>query len=174
MTEFNILEFRFLILDWRVGRSIGAPQTLILRLGGFVGGDHDGGEFVGFEKKRLDECFLHQLTFDDQLKPIAAFVGLFDDDSQLGDKLRLGSSSASSPIICPHRCCRANQLSSNSSPGGSLRQRTHQLHHPQRKRLRPLLQAPTSSIATRPPNPKSKIQNPKLQCEACTVPSACT
>lgn len=105
-----------------------------------MGGDHDGGEFVRFEQKRLYECFLHQFTFNDQLQPIPALVGLFDNDSQLGDKLRLRSPPARSPIIRPDRCRRANQLSPDRSPNGSLGQCTHQLHHPQRKRFRPFFQ----------------------------------
>lgn len=60
-----------------------------------MGGDHDGGKFVGFEKQRLDECFLQQFTFDDKFQPLDTFVGFFNDDAQFGNELRFGSSSAS-------------------------------------------------------------------------------
>jgi hypothetical protein len=54
-----------------------------------VRGDHDGGEFVCFEKEWFDESLFQQFTLDDQLKPIDAFAGFFNDNSQFGDELRL-------------------------------------------------------------------------------------
>lgn len=141
---------------------------LDLRFGGFVGGDHDGGEFVGFEQKRLDECLLHQLTINDQFQPIAAFIGLFNNEAQFGDKFRLRSASARSPIIRPDRCCRANQLRSNRSPNGSLGQPPTSFITLNANAFVRFFSS-ISSISSAPnelrSNQKSKIENPNFNAK---------
>jgi len=78
---------------------------------------------------------LEQFTLNDYLQPESGFVGFFDNDPYLRNELWLASGPARRTIICGDRSPRPQQLLSNFSAGGCMRQRVNQVNDPQGKIL---------------------------------------
>jgi hypothetical protein len=83
---------------------------------------------------------LEQFALKDYLQPESGFVGFFDDKSYLRNELWLASGPTRRTIICGDRSPRPQQLLSNFSGSGCMRQRVNQVNDPQGKMFGPSFQ----------------------------------
>jgi len=89
--------------------------------------------------------------------PVAGFIGFLDDDAEFGDELGFGTSTTCRSVVRSNGSAAAYKLVSNRPRNRAVRQSPNQLHHTQRKSLRPILQFLLTHRDA--PNRKSKLKN---------------
>jgi hypothetical protein len=110
------------------------------RLGGFVDGREDRGQFGGFLFQRGDLGSGQQFSFLDQFEPQERFVCFFQCAANLVHPIGIAASATGSAIARGNRGGRPKNLIRNNFPFLSARQRVRNRHHSKSKLLSSSLQ----------------------------------
>ena len=104
MMKLPIADCRLPIKDLLAGR-------------GFPGGGHDGCQFICLFKQGGQFARGHDVGFNQQFEPQRGFVGLFFDDSDLGDEFRRTTRPATGAVVGGNGSSAADNLLGDGAGG---------------------------------------------------------